>query len=128
MTVSELVLLIVVIGLVVMAVSYSMQYTRGSSNLIELKSYLQVLQLKLSNPSMMDADKERAEIDMLLNRIKTTNSQKTLSQDKELKGLFTITSQQIEQITDSKEIGLRTSWQNLKNIVCDFDDFYYPKG
>ena len=128
MTVSELVLLIVVIGLVIMALSYSMKSTRGSSNLIDLKTYMQVLQLKLSNHSTIYADKERAEIDMLLNRIKTTNSQKTLSQDKELKGLFTITSQQIKQITDSKEIGLRTSWQKLKNVVCDFDDFYYSKG
>jgi hypothetical protein len=127
MTIPELFLLIVVISLVVMAVSASMKFTKGTSSLSELKWYLKVLQLKLSNPSTVDADKERVEVDMLLNRLKTTNPQKTLSHDEELKGLFTTTSQQIQQITDSKETGLRTSWQKLKTVVCDFNEFYYPK-
>lgn len=123
----ELLLLVVVIGLVVMAVTAAMKYTKGNSSLVELQYYLKALQLRLTTPSTMDAEKERVEIDALLNRLKTTLPQKTITENEELKSLFGTTSQQIKIITDSKETGLRTSWQKLKNVVYDFDEFYYPK-
>ena len=75
----ELLLLIVVIGLVVMAVTAAMKYTKGNSSLAELQNYLKALQLKLTTPSTMDAEKERVEMHAQLNRIKTTLPQKTIT-------------------------------------------------
>jgi hypothetical protein len=127
-TTPELLLLLVVIALAVTAVSASMKSNKGTSSTRDLKNYLLGLQLRFRNPLAIDAEKERTALELLLNRLKTSSPQKTISEDEDLKELFGSTCSRIKEITNSREEGARTSWRKLKNVVFDFQEFYYPKG
>lgn len=122
----QITLLIIVLSLTAVAIFVSLQSTTPTLHLLSLKNYLIALRSKLVSPELVSADKERAEIEVLLNKVKTSSSLQNISDDKELKSLLNETCERIKIIVGSSESDQKTAWHKFKNVTFDFNEFYYP--
>ncbi|MCU7552931.1 hypothetical protein OCK74_27705 [Chitinophagaceae bacterium LB-8] len=121
----ELLLLTVVSGLFIIVLYVCTKSTKGALSITALKNYLNDLQIKFKSPLTINAETERSALEILLNDVKTSCDRKVISSNIDLEGMFDKTCKQIKSITESKEVGTRSSWQKLKDLSSGFNEFYF---
>jgi hypothetical protein len=126
MSLPQLILLIIVLCLIAVAIFVSMQSTIPPANMLALKTYLKLLQAKLTYSGVINPDKERAELEILLNKVKTSCSKENISGDQDLRNLFSEISQKIMNIAGGVEEETKTSWTKFKIATLNFNESYYP--
>jgi hypothetical protein len=126
-TLPEILLVTVVAGLFIIVLYVCTKSTKETLSITALKNYLNDLQIKFKNPLTINAETERGALERLLNNVKTSCDEKLISSNIDLKGIFDKTCKQIKSITESKEVGTRSSWQKLKDLTSSFNEFYFLK-
>jgi hypothetical protein len=124
---SQILLVIIVSELIIVAVVSCIKFTKGPLSIGALKNYLRLLQSKFIHHALIDPDVERQEIEMLQNKVKTSCSQLTISENADLQGLFLNTCQNINDVMTDKEIENRTSWLKFREVICNFQESYFSK-
>ena len=128
MALPQIILLLVVVGLLVWMVQTSVKSTKGSLNTAALKKQLMQLQSKFLRSEAINPDRERAQMEMLQNKIKTTSEQLTISDDKDLKQLFDTNCNYIVAAMNNAGLEERSSWIKLKELMLDFDALYFRRA
>jgi hypothetical protein len=128
MALPQIKLLVVVVGLLVWMVQTSVKSTKGSLNTAALKKQLMQLQSKFLRSEAINPDRERAQMEMLQNKIKTTSEQLTISDDNDLKQLFDTNCNYIIAAMNNAGLEERSSWIKLKELMLDFDALYFRRA
>jgi hypothetical protein len=128
MALPQIILLVVVVGLLVWMVQTSVKSTKGSLNTAALKKQLMQLQSKFLRSEAINPDRERAQMEMLQNKIKTTSEQLTISDDNDLKQLFDTNCNYIIAAMNNAGLEERSSWIKLKELMLDFDALYFRRA
>ena len=128
MALPQIILLLVVVGLLVWMVQTSVKSTKGSLNTAALKKQLMQLQSKFLRSEAINPDRERAQMEMLQNKIKTTSEQLTISDDNDLKQLFDTNCNYIITAMNNAGLEERSSWIKLKELMLDFDALYFRRA
>lgn len=128
MALPQIILLVVVVGLLVWMVQTSVKSTKGSLNTAALKKQLMQLQSKFLRSETINPDRERAQMEMLQNKIKTTSEQLTISDDNDLKQLFDTNCNYIIAAMNNAGLEERSSWIKLKELMLDFDALYFRRA
>ncbi len=121
----EILLVTVVTGLMIMMIYVCTKSTKGPLSIKALKNYLNDLQMKFKSPLTINAETERAALEILLNNVKTSCDEKLISSNIDLQGMFDKTCKQIKFITANKEVGSKSSWLKLKDVSSSFNEFYF---
>jgi hypothetical protein len=124
-TLPEILLVTVVSGLIIMMIYVCTKSTKGPLSIIALKNYLNDLQIKFNIPLTINAETERGALEVLLNNVKASCDERLISSNIDLKGIFDKTCKQIKSITESKEVGARSSWLKLKDVSSSFNEYYF---
>jgi hypothetical protein len=128
MALPQIIMLVVVVGLLVWMVQTSVKSTKGSLNTAALKKQLMQLQSKFLRSEAINPDRERAQMEMLQNKIKTTSEQLTISDDNDLKQLFDTNCNYIIAAMNNAGLEERSSWIKLKELMLDFDALYFRRA
>ena len=122
-------LLIVVLGLFILLLLVCTEATSGPSSIAALKAYLHALQAKFKQAaSSINAETERAALEKHLNTVKASCDRQVISSNLDLQALFEQVCPQIKLVSDSKEVGTKSSWLQLKDAAFSFAAFYFPKA
>ena len=121
----EILLVTVVTGLMIMMIYVCTKSTKGPLSIKALKNYLNDLQMKFKSPLTINAETERAALEILLNNVKTSCDEKLISSNIDLQGMFDKTCKQIKFITANKEVDSKSSWLKLKDVSSSFNEFYF---
>ena len=124
---SQILLVIIVSGLIIIAVVSCIKFTKGPLSIGDLKNYLHLLQSKFTHHAFIDPELERQEMEVLQNKVKTSCSQLSISENTDLQGLFLNTCQNINDVMNDKEIENRISWLKFREVICNFQEFYFSK-
>jgi hypothetical protein len=123
----ELFLAAVVIVLGIMMFFITTRSNKGKLSITALTVYLTGLLHKFKDPAAIDAEAEREDLERLLNKVKASCQKQDISSSSDLKGLFASVCNQVEIVTENKSVGTRSAWQQLKDVMFGFDQFYFPK-
>ena len=121
----EILLVTVVTGLMIMMIYVCTKSTKGPLSIKALKNYLNDLQMKFKSPLTINAETERAALEILLNNVKTSCDETLISSNIDLQGMFDKTCKQIKFITANKEVDSKSSWLKLKDVSSSFNEFYF---
>lgn len=118
-------LIVVLAGLLVLLVTTCIKFTKGPINTDALKRQLRSLQLKFVTAALINPDLERKEMEVLQNKIKTSNNPLMISGDNDLKLLFASNCKYIHSEMSNTSLANRSSWIKFRELMCGFDDFYF---
>lgn len=125
-TILPQVLLIVGLGaLIVFLVTTCIKFTKGPISTDDLKRQLRLLQLKFVTAETINPDVERREMEILQNKIKTSNDALIISDDNDLKLLSGSNCKYIQLEMDNVNLANRTSWIQFRELMLGFDKFYF---
>ena len=117
--------IVVSTGLLVLLVTTCIKSTKGPFNTDILKKQLRSLQLKFVTAALINPELERAEMEILQNKIKTSSGRLTISGDKDLQELFASNCKYIQSAMIDVNLVNRSSWIKFKELMFSFDDFYF---
>lgn len=118
-------LVAIVLGLFVVTFLAAGKYTKDTISLNALNSYLTGLDLAMSSKTALDAEAERSELEQLFNDVKASCTEADISSNNDLKEVLKNTCDRIDQTMQTKEIGKRSAWQQLKETAFGFQDMYF---
>lgn len=125
-TILPQVLLIVGLGaLIVFLVTTCIKFTKGPISTDALKRQLRLLQLKFVTAETINPDVERREMEILQNKIKTSNDALIISDDNDLKLLSGSNCKYIQLEMDNVNLANRSSWVQFRELMLGFDRFYF---
>jgi hypothetical protein len=125
-TILPQVLLIVGLGaLIVFLVTTCIKFTKGPISTDALKRQLRLLQLKFVTAETINPDVERREMEILQNKIKTSNDALIISDDNDLKLLSGSNCKYIQLEMDNVNLANRSSWIQFRELMLGFDRFYF---
>ena len=125
-TILPQVLLIVGLGaLIVFLVTTCIKFTKGPISTDALKRQLRLLQLKFVTAETINPDVERREMEILQNKIKTSNDPLIISDDNDLKLLSGSNCKYIQLEMDNVNLANRSSWIQFRELMLGFDRFYF---
>jgi len=125
-TILPQVLLIVGLGaLIVFLVTTCIKFTKGPISTDALKRQLRLLQLKFVTAETINPDVERREMEILQNKIKTSNDVLIISDDNDLKLLSGSNCKYIQLEMDNVNLANRSSWIQFRELMLGFDRFYF---
>lgn len=124
----QILLVVAVAGLFILMIATSIKFTKGPINTDALKTRLRSLQFKFVTSASIDPEWERKEIEILQNKIKTTNGQSNISDDQDLRQLFASNCNYIESAMMDVNLTNRSSWIKLKGLMFSFNEFYFHTG
>lgn len=122
---SQIILITASAGLLVLLVTSCIKFTKGPIDTDALKKQLRLLQLKFVSAAIINPDLERQEIEILQNKIKTSNNQVSISNDKDLKQLFASNCEYIQIAMTDVNLVNRSSWIKFKELMFSFSNFYF---
>ena len=121
----QILLVVAVAGLFILMIATSIKFTKGPINTDALKTRLRSLQLKFVTSAPINPEWERKELEILQNKIKTTNGQSNISDDQDLRQLFTSNCNYIQSAMMDVNLKNRSSWIKLKGLMFSFNEFYF---
>jgi hypothetical protein len=121
----QIILLLVTLALVTFALITSFSSSKASLSLKALKNYLRDIQNRLWNNTPIDAGKERADMEILFNKVKSNCGEEVISSNADLKSLVKETSEKISFISDNNDSDKKTSWLQFKQSILGFQDIYF---
>jgi hypothetical protein len=124
----QILLVVAVAGLFILMITTCIKFTKGPINTDALKTRLRSLQFKFVTSASIDPEWERKEIEILQNKIKTTNGQSNISDDQDLRQLFASNCNYIESAMMDVNLKNRSSWIKLKGLMFSFNEFYFHAG
>jgi hypothetical protein len=124
-TLPQVLLLVVVIGLLVYTVLACMKFTRRSLTVTALRNQLLLLQGKFVHPFAMDPDVEREQMEILHNNLKTSSDATQITANSDLKQLIQSTCLSIKSILNKSDLVNKTGWIKFNRVMSDFDDLYF---
>lgn len=123
----QILIIAAVVFLLVMLASVSIKNTQGPMSVTALKRQLQLLQSKFANATLINPELERAEMEKLQNKIKTSCNPEVISGNVELKTLFASNCQHIESALKNANQDNRSSWIKFKEMMFNFNYSYYQQ-
>ena len=124
----QILLVVAVAGLFILMITTCIKFTKGPINTDALKTRLRSLQFKFVTSASIDAEWERKEMEILQNKIKTTNGQSNISDDQDLRQLFASNCNYIQSAMMDVNLTNRSSWIKLKGLMFSFNEFYFHAG
>jgi hypothetical protein len=121
----EILLILVVAGLLVMTIIVSLASTAGKYSIAALKAHLQGLQTRMADPGTLNAEAEREDMEVLLNKVKATCEERDISRNMELKALLGQAHTTMDAI-DKGQNRQRGSWLQFKGVTNSFYELYFP--
>jgi hypothetical protein len=124
----QILLVVAVAGLFILMITTCTKFTKGPINTDALKTRLRSLQFKFVTSASIDPEWERKEMEILQNKIKTTNRQSNISDDQDLRQLFASNCNYIQSAMMDVNLTNRSSWIKLKGLMFSFNEFYFHAG
>jgi hypothetical protein len=121
----QIILLVVTLALVIFALITSLSSSKASLSLQALTTYLKDIQNRLWNNSPIDAAKERADMEILFNKVKSNCGEAVISGNLGLKNILKEASEKISFISDNNDSDKKTSWLQFKQSILGFQDIYF---
>ncbi len=121
----QMLLIAALLGLLVLLVTTCVKFTKGPVSTSALKTQLRLLQLKFATAATINPESERKEMEILQNRIKTTNDPVMISSDHDLRQLFQSNCKHIQLEMDNTNLENRSSWIQFNNLMLDFNASYF---
>jgi hypothetical protein len=121
----QIILLLATLALLIFALVTGFSSTKASKSIKALKNYLKDVQNRLWNNSPMDAGKERADMEVLFNKVKSNCGEKLISNNLDLKNLVKEAGEKISFISDNNATEKKTSWLQFKASILGFQDIYF---
>lgn len=121
----QIILILVTLALVTFALITSLSSSKASLSVMALTTYLKDIQNRLWNNTPIDAAKERANMEILFNKVKSDCGEAIISGNLDLKGLVKETSDKISFISDNNVSDKKTAWLQFKASIMGFRDIYY---
>jgi hypothetical protein len=121
----QIILVLVTLALVTFALITGFSSSKASLSIKALKNYLKDVQNRLWNNSPMDAGKERADMEILFNKVKSNCGEELISGNLDLKSLVKEASEKISFISDNNATDKKTSWLQFKASILGFQDIYF---
>lgn len=122
---SQIILITASAGLLALLVATCIKFTKGPIDTAALKKQLRLLQLKFVSAVLINPDVERKEIEILQNKIKTSNNPVNISNDNDLKQLFASNCEYIQLAMTDVNLANRSSWIKFKELMFSFSKFYF---
>jgi len=126
MTIPSVLLILFVLGLFIVMFYACFYSTTGPSSITNLMAHLTLLKVKFANHTPIDPHEERCVMENLQNRIKTSCSQKVISESEDLKALFFVNCQSINGMIKTAETSNKTQWLKYGALMNDFNNQYFP--
>jgi hypothetical protein len=120
-----LLLIIVVVALMALMVSVCIKFTKGPLSTAALLQQLQHLQARFASGKQINPEREREEMEILQNKIKTTSDPITISENMDLKRLFYSNCKSIQGVLGQADLQNRTSWIKLNGLMVEFNSRYF---
>jgi len=121
----QIILLLATLALLIFALVTGFSSTKASLSIKALKNYLKDVQNRLWNNSPMDAGKERADMELLFNKVKSNCGEKLISNNLDLKNLVKDAGEKISFISDNNATDKKTSWLQFKASILGFQEIYF---
>jgi len=121
----QIILLIVTLALVAFALITSFSSSKAALSIKALTTYLKDVQNRLWNNTPIDAGKERADMEILFNKVKSNCGEAVISGNLGLKNLLKEASEKISFISDNNDSDKKTSWLQFKQSILGFQDIYF---
>jgi hypothetical protein len=121
----QIILLLITLALVTFALITSFSSSKASLSLKALTTYLKDIQNRLWNNTPIDAGKERADMEILFNKVKSNCGEAVISGNLDLKKLLKEASEKISFISDNNDSDKKTSWLQFKQSILGFQDIYF---
>lgn len=118
-------LILVLAGLLVLLVSTCIKFTKGPLSTAALKNHLRALQLKFISAASINPERERREMEILQNQVKTSGRPATISADDDLRLLVNSNSRYIQSETDNIHLENRSAWIQFRELMLDFKNRYF---
>ena len=125
MTIFQIVLLVVIATLLVMAFITSARFTKGPLDIKALKSQLLFLKSTFNTLAFVDPRLERAAMEPLHNRVKTSTDSLVITNDLELKELVQHNCSAIEERLLQPQLENRSDWIKFYGMMSDFKQQYF---
>lgn len=123
----ELLLIIIVTSLFITVFITMSKFTRAPISINGLKTYLDNLHTALISNKSLNADTERSTLEKHMNFVKVHCTEKAIALNTGLEESLQTTCNDIQIILESKEVGKRSTWQQLRDTAFGFKDLYYQK-
>ena len=121
----QVLLILGTVGLLVITATACLKFTRGPINTDALKIQLRSLQLKFVTAAVINPESERKEMEILQNKIKTSNNPSLISGDNDLKLLFDSNCKYIQSEMNNSNLPNRSSWIKFRDLMLGFDKSYF---
>ena len=121
----QIILLLATLALLIFALVTGFSSNKASLSIKALKNYLKDVQNRLWNNSPMDAGKERADMELLFNKVKSNCGEKLISNNLDLKNLVKDAGEKISFISDNNATDKKTSWLQFKASILGFQEIYF---
>jgi hypothetical protein len=121
----QIILLLVTLALVTFALITSLSSSKASLSVKALMTYLKDVQNRLWNNSPIDAGQERADMEILFNKVKSNCGEAVISGNLDLEKLLKEASEKISFISDNNESDKKTAWVQFKQSILGFQDIYF---
>jgi hypothetical protein len=127
MAIPQILLILLVLGLFITMFYACFNSAKGPSSITNLKAHLNLLKIKFANHTPVDPHEERCVMESLQNRIKTSCNQNLISENEDLKALFSFNCQFINGMMKTAEPSNKTQWLKYGALMNDFNDQYFPE-
>lgn len=122
-----LLLIALVVGLLLLMVATCIKFTKGPQSTSALVLQLQRLQAMFLSAETINPEKERAEMEVLQNKLKTSSSPSIISGNLALQKLFSSNCQSIRMAMNNSHADDKTAWIKLNALMADFNSLYFGK-
>lgn len=113
------------LGLFTATFYVSFRSTKGPSSILSLKAQLLLLKQKFESRSAVDPEEERSIMERLQNVTKTSCNEEAISSNGDLKELFSVTCQAVNEVIASAGLTNKTSWVRYGALMNDFNEQYF---
>lgn len=121
-------LLFFVVALVIFMVSVCIRFTKGPLSTTALLEHLRRLQAKFVSKAPINPETERAEIEILQNKIKTSSAPAIISGNADLERLFRSNCLAVQSVLLQSGLKERVAWIKLNALLADFTAVYFAKS
>lgn len=124
-TLPQLLLIGVVLWLMVMAVVACTRSIKAPESLSALKQYFLLLQAKFRDRQAINPEQERAVLEVLQNRVKTSCDGSVITAHKDLRALSQSNCESIRTHMQSGPLPGQSSWLSFRELMYSFDERYF---
>ena len=124
-TIPQIMLVLLVLGLFVAMFYACYNSTKGPSSISNLMARLNLLKSKFAAHTPVDPHEERSVMESLQNRLKSSCSQEVISGNEDLRALFAVNCQSVNRMMKISEPGSKMQWLKYGALMNDFNDQYF---